>query len=100
MAVRGSWVERHREHAPVLPTRAPNLPALHAGVKEEGTSRATFPDCEPIKFVTRMLSNSLVPVENLQTSASSQMVDEEDLGTQIAIGIGSQQLKFICVTLY
>ncbi|KAF7815256.1 zinc finger BED domain-containing protein RICESLEEPER 2-like [Senna tora] len=55
---------------------------------------------EAVKFVTRMLSNSLVPVQNLQTSASSQMVDDEDLGTQIATGIGSQQLNFICVTLY
>ncbi|KAF7841179.1 uncharacterized protein G2W53_003477 [Senna tora] len=77
MAVRGSWVphdlppasvqhvvdwsEGHREHAPVLPTRAPNLPALHAGVEEEGTSRPTFPGCEPSTSCVSQCSPSMLP---------------------------------------
>ncbi|KAF7801210.1 uncharacterized protein G2W53_044655 [Senna tora] len=57
-ACSGLGVKETESMLPVLPTRAPNLPALHAGVEEEGTSRPTFPDCEPSGRNTR----GLVPV--------------------------------------
>ncbi|KAF7808935.1 tricyclene synthase TPS4, chloroplastic-like [Senna tora] len=92
MAVRGSWVPQdlppvsvqhggdwsqgQPKHAPILPTHAPNLlehapilPPLHVGVEYEGTSRATFPGCEP----TRDPLTIIIPIATSTTYAVIMM---------------------------